>query len=373
MFLVKKKTVAAVAVAMVFTTFTFNTSFAAGCPAVVDSIWLAAISSGISMLVNGVMGMVTGIGDQLKINEQRLISALKVQTKQIAASAEKESANTVQTMQGVANAMIAQDVAVLVQKVSEQFGTKTGQGYDPCGEQAKSRSIVGGYIPTVNVSTAVRALDTGPGVYKSPEVALSTRLAEHKKLFCSQSEKEAGMCSAVGPLASASLQFSTMFTSSDVSDDMTKAKNAFVNHIFGLPDHQIPADKAKTSEGTVMMRSKMIGDGYRSIGATSFKAVQAMFTADASATNGTNNNGGIPTQGFADALSAKIDQYTGGKDYARWEQSLTVQSERGLLVNLAKMSATKLYATAVEYDQYERMEANLAALLAMENKKRAEQ
>jgi hypothetical protein len=344
-----------------------------GCPAVMDPVWIASVVSGISSLTNGVLGMVYKINSQNTQNEQRLISALKVQTKQIAASAEKESANTMQVMQAVASSMVAQDTAIQVQKTMENFGTSTGQGYDPCGEQNKSRSVTGGYQMTMNVSGAVRGMDTGPGVYKDRAQTLASRLNEHKQLFCTQGEKDAGLCAAVGALPGASLQFSTMFKSSDLSDNTTKAKDAFVNHVFGLPDQPIAPEKSKTPEGLAAMRDKMMLDGFRSIGATSLKSVQAMYVADASASNGTNNNGGAPVQGFADALSAKVDQYTGGNDYPRWEQSLTVQSERGLLVNLAKMAATKLYATSVEYDQFERMEANLAALLAMENRRRASQ
>lgn len=343
---------------------------AVGCPPVIDSIWMASMSSGITALINGVMGMVTGVNSQNTINEQRLISALKVQTKQIATSAEKESANTTQVMQAVANSMVEQDTAIQVQKVMENFGASTGQGYDPCGEQTKSRNVVGGYQMTMNVSADVRSMETGPGVYKDRAQSLAARLTEHKQFFCTQAEKDAGLCTTVGPLSGASLQFSTLFRSSDVSDNTTRAKNAFANHIFGLPDQPISPDKAKTPEGLAAMRDKMMLDGYRSIGATSLKAVQAMSMSDATASNGTNNNGGSTTRSFADAFSTKVDQYTGGNDYSRWEQSLTVQSERGLLVNLAKMSATKLYATSVEYDQYERMEANLAALLALENKRR---
>lgn len=339
-----------------------------GCPAVIDSIWIASVTSGITALTNGVLGMVSGINNQNTINEQRIMTALKVQAKQIASSAEKESTNVSQVMQAVSTSMIAQDSATAVQKVMENFGGTTGQGFDPCGEQVKSRKVSGGLQATMDVSGSVRGLDTGPGVYKDRAQVLASRLNEHKSLFCTQAEKDAGLCQQVGQLPGASLQFSSLFASSGVNDNLTRAKNAFVNNIFGLPDQPLDPSKANSPEGAALVRDKMMRDGYRSIGATSLKVIQAMTVADP--TSATNNNGGVPSDGFLDAFRMKVDQYSGGNDYQRWEQSLTVQSERGLLVNLAKMSATRLYASSVEYSQFERMEASLAALLALENKRR---
>jgi len=318
------------------------------------------------------MGMVQSVNLQELYNTQQEMSALKVQTKQIAASAEKEVANMSQSMQALASTVVAQNQAEQAQKVMEQYGRATGQGYDPCGEETKSREVTSAYANTSDVVNMVRgSIDAGPGVYKDQKIVLGARVSEHKAKFCTQSEVDAGFCSAVGPAPGASLTFATMMIGSKVGDVNEDAKNAFVNHIFGLPDQPLNPAIAQTPEAQAYVRDKMKRDGIRSIAATSFKSIQSMTHADpAAASSSTNNNGYVADQSFVDAMKAKVDQYAGGDNYHVWEQTLAVQSERGLLVNLAKMGAFKLYLTSVEYDQYERMEANLAALLAMENRGR---
>lgn len=352
---------------------TAGTAVACGCPAVADGVWMAGHQVAELGLKTAIAGMVQAINAQETLNTERIISALKVQTKQIALNGEKEAANASQSMQALATTVIAQDQAIQIQKVMEDFGNSTGQGYDPCGEQAKARYITAAYANSTDVVDEIRStVDTAPGVYKDPVQTRAQRLSEHRALFCTPSEVSAGLCSTVGPKAGASLSFATMFQPSAVGDDTEKAKNAFVNNVFGLPDAPIDSRFANMPETQAYMRDKMKRDGMRSIAATSFKSIQSMSAADpASAASATNNNGFVAGTSFLDALSAKVDQYAGGADYRRWEQSQAVQSERGLLVNLAKMNALKLYMTSVEYDQYERMEANLAALLAVENSRRA--
>jgi hypothetical protein len=345
---------------------------ASGCPPVIDAIWDAAITAGISALTDGVMGMVTGVNDQNTINEQRTVSAIKVQAKQIAASAQKEIANMSGSMQGLATTVVSQQTAEQMQKALGDYGLATGQGYDPCGELTKAKIVTGGYAATLEVGTAVRgSIDAAPGVYKDRATALANRMSEHKQLFCTQSEVTSGLCPAVGANPGESLTFVTMFTTAPVGSNTDKAKNAFVNHIFGLPDQPLDPAKANTPETQVQIRDKMMRDGYRSIAETSFKAIQAMSTSDPTGTNSnTNNNGYIPTVSFLDALDQKVDQYAGGVNFRAWAKTLAMQGNRGLMVDLAKMEAFKLYLASVEYDQYERMEANLAALLALENRRR---
>lgn len=340
-----------------------------GCPAVIDSIWQVAVQSATVALTNGVNGMVTAINQQNTLNEQRIMSALKVQTKQISVNADRESANTRQVMQAVSSAMIAQDTALRAQKVMEDFGATTGQGYDACTELVKSSAVASGYGAATNVSAMVGGIDAAPGVYKDKSQTLAKRVNEHKQYFCTPSEKEAGLCSTVGVAAGESLQFSTLFKESNSSDVTSRAKDAFINNVFGLSSQPIDPAKAKTPEATAAQRDKMRMDGYKSVAMTSLKTIQAMNQSQSDTPP--LGNGSYGNVGFFSSLKDKVDQYAGGKDYARWEQSLAVQSERGLLINLAKMAATKLYVSSVEYDQYERMEANLSVLLAMENQRRA--
>ena len=338
----------------------------------VDTIWQFAITTGITTLINEIISRVTGTSNSNATNERKIMSALKVQTKQISVSADKEAANMSQVMQALSTTVIAQESAIQVQKVMEDFGASTGQGFDPCGEQVKSRAVAAGYADSTNVVNMVRGVEAAPGVYKSRGTALAARVSEHRTNFCTADERSAGLCTTVGANAGASLTFSTMLQTARVGDMADRAKNAFVNHIFGLPDQPLDASQANTPEGLAFVRDKMMRDGIRSISMTSLKAVQAMNTSAAASSGSTaDNDGHVADQSFLDAVKTKVDQYAGGANYKQWEVSLTTQSERGLLVNLAKMSAFKLYMTAVEYDQYERMEANLAGLLAIENRNRS--
>jgi hypothetical protein len=344
---------------------------ATGCPPVFDNIYIDSFVSGISSMIDSISSLVSGVGWQAMYNSQREMSGLKVLTKQISGSSEKEIIAMNQSMQGLATTVISQQTSEDVQKVYADYGTATGQGYDPCGEQTKALAVTGGYANTQNVTSAVRgSIDAAPGVWKDRTAAMTTRVNDHRQSYCTADEVKAGMCQTVGSNPGQDLTFSTFMVTATQGSVEDRAKDAFVNHVFGLPDQPFDPKNAKTPEVQAQMRDKMMRDGYRTIAATSFKSIQAMSTANPNATNPTNNNGYVATTSFLDALDQKIDQYAGGANYLQWEKTLAIQSDRGLLVDLAKMAAFKLYLTSVEYDQYERMEANLAGLLSLENRAR---
>ena len=66
----------------------------------------------------------------------------------------------------------------------------------------------------------------------------------------------------------------------------------------------------------------------------------------------------------------QVNRYFGGsEENKKWNAVLAAQVERGLLVEQLKMKALDLSLSAQQYKQYELMESQLAALVAIEVKR----
>ena len=107
------------------------------------------------------------------------------------------------------------------------------------------------------------------------------------------------------------------------------------------------------------MDQKRTTDAVGSVGMASLKTIQSWTEARG------NSGGSTDSQSVIDALSSKVDTYSGGTDYDNWAQAQASQSERGLLIELAKMMALDLNMGYMEYQSLERREASAAARLAL--------
>jgi hypothetical protein len=60
-------------------------------------------------------------------------------------------------------------------------------------------------------------------------------------------------------------------------------------------------------------------------------------------------------------MQLRVNQYFGGKEAQQWAATLTRQEPRGLLVELAKIEGTSTWINQKQYEQNQRIIANLAA------------
>ena len=62
-------------------------------------------------------------------------------------------------------------------------------------------------------------------------------------------------------------------------------------------------------------------------------------------------------------MKLRVNQYFGGKEAQQWSSSMAAQTPRGLIVEATKMAGLEVWMRHKQYEQGQRMEANLAALV----------
>jgi len=134
------------------------------------------------------------------------------------------------------------------------------------------------------------------------------------------------------------------------------AKQAFLTAIAGAPDLPIDKELANREEGRQYLADKQRRDALISIGLNSIATVAAENTP--------NKELGISE---IEAMRRVVSMYYGSSPEARqrW-QAWTGQSQRGLMVDGLKMDAVQLMMLQKMYQQGQRMESNLGALVAIE-------
>jgi len=334
---------------------------AAGCPAVVDSIWMLAINAAGTTIGAGVTGLVETVSSTRVLNLQRVQSSLRVLAKQIDATSNKQTAVEIGAKQATSSVMadLYQRKAVFTTMLD--YNRLTGQGFDPCGELTRSQNIAVamGEANSDMREKVLRELDAAPGrMVKDQSAVVSQRLKDASNLFCTADEVKAGVCSTKSAMAGKDVDASHFFTSFHNQSEQGAAKSALLNNMYGVPHQAPPKEAANSAAGQSFFDAKRNEDAVRSVSQASMKAIQSWTESRGSGPNVSDS--------VLDALSKKVDTYSGGENYKAWEHNKLSQSERGLLVEYAKMKAAELYMLNVEYQQAERIEANMATLLALQ-------
>lgn len=279
-----------------------------------------------------------------------IVSALKVLAKQIDVSTEKTMAATVSAEQGMA--AVAKEIAdrEMIDKIVVDY---TSQGFDPCAQsEATHRMAQAEAEMTVSVPRRIRAeVEAGGGKLSSPAEALRAREERHQALFCTQTEVDAGACSSLGKVPGGDSNAALIF-SSDTSADVVAAKNAVINQMVGLPDGPIATEAANTPEGAAYLMEKKRKDAFLAWSVYSLKTIQA------------------ENETVKPVMDARIGQYFGTPQAMEWAKSQAGQAPRGLLVDLVKIQGLSLKLAERRLKQNMRLEANLAALVELENQQR---
>lgn len=330
-----------------------------------------------------------------------ITNAISVLSQQKAMSTEQFNEAMKDNTQVQANAIQSINTNKRVQKAIREYGN-AGIGYDVCNVHAKREDVKG---TTESTEKAIQDMVRGEitaraGRYADRKEALATRLALHNKYYCTEGQAKSGMCDGTGERAGKSLMASTMFEPADYLSAEYNDKSAFINNMMGLPDDPVPQNEATSTTGQAYMDLKRRKDAIKSTAATSLKAIQADWSsvpavhggeeADKEAKEKANNLVATQTEGEqlekdaekttkatddidkADANSslmvqvkADVARYLGGgKEYEEWSKTLTGLEEKGILTEVLKVKALRLYIQSQEYQQLQRMEAMLAANVA---------
>lgn len=341
--------------------FISNSVFAY-CPPQYQEQWVYPYFTASTQTVNQAVNTVdAALSAQLQLNSQRLTSAIAVLTKQKALAAHQisDGSRTVALQTATALNTLAQTERVKAARF--EYGGEFGQGYSPCKVQTSRQNISSRDADMaaevrVRVKTEVLA---APGNYEDPIKARRT-LINNREEFCTQDQFNSGMCKRVGTLPGADLTAATLFEPAMEGEQLYDAKVAFINNAVGLPDGAISKSAGKSAAASSYALAKSRKDAFISPAITSLKQIQL----DYSGVEGNETGRDLP---LAMHFANEVKRYSGNsEEYDAWSRVMVAQNERGALVELLKIQALKLAIQEKHYRQYERMEAQLAILVAME-------
>jgi hypothetical protein len=288
------------------------------------------------------------------LSTNRTLSAMKVVVKQHSSSSEKKMLALRGAGEGLATVYSSQKSS---EQVYDIYNRYRSQGFDPCGtsaltKQIKALEVKSGAAASQRIASEI---DAAPGRFADPAAVLQGRLQEHKQLFCTQQEKDAGVCSSVGALPGGDSNASLLFKDALPTAIETKAKNAFINNLFGLPPApNAYVGKENTPEAQVAMSDRHRVDALNSVAMFSMKTIQSDHEIDS--TTG---------KSLAGALKERVGMYFGTPVSQKWAQSLAAQEQRGVLVDMVKMEGIALKLAQRRITQNARIEGNLAGLVAL--------
>jgi len=337
-------------------------TYAAYCPPQYQESWVAPYFQNATQVLNQAISAVDkALSAQLEMNSERLTQAIAVLTKQKALVANQIADSSRTASQQVATSLNVLAQTERVKQARFDYGGEFGQGYSPCKVYATRQVIAGrdADMASERLARVMSEVIAAPGRYFDP-IQGQRELIEANKDFCTQDQVDSGLCESLGEIPGASLAVSTLFEPAMEGEKLYDAKVAFVNNMVGVPDGPVPAVAGSTPATAAYSLSKARKDALISPAITSLKEIQL----DHSGVTGTETGEDIP---LAVHFRNEVKRYAGDSaEYDAWARVMSAQNERGALVELLKVKALDLAIQEKQYRQYERMEAQLAALVALE-------
>lgn len=296
---------------------------------------------------------------QMQMKFEQLISAISVATSQEALSASTVVDGTRQAASQLVSAVRAQRVNSAATKAYLDFNPATGQGFDPCGTLAKNQTLDQAFqTASQSAKATLASLDVAPGrVFVSSPGAPEkmARLREHRDKFCTAAEADAGLCT-LSELPGGDVNAALLFEPAAPESLKSQARRAYIQNVVGEPV-RVPA--SLKSAGEIAKEPLMVSVARQS--AMMSIPAYSLAMIDAANTQSPEYGGKSPNE----VLSLRVNQYFGGVEAQEWAGSMARQSQRGLLVEHAKMSGLQTWVRQREYEQAQRIEANIAALLVL--------
>jgi len=297
---------------------------------------------------------------QMQLKSEQVVSAVAVATKQEALSSHIVSNGIRQASQQFVNALRAQNQNEQIVMTYLNYNPATGQGFDPCGTNAKNQTMDRAFdSAAMHAKTTLSMIDVAPGRLVDSNIqAMQTRIDNHRQKFCTESEANAGLCT-ISELPGGDTNAALLFDSAPIDSLQTQARQAYIQHVLGSPDQKLSLSAGNTPAGEAFLVAKNRKDTLLSIPAYSLAMI------DASNTQSNQFDGKSPNE----ILKLRVNQYFGGKEAEQWSASMARQSQRGLLVEATKMAGLEVWIHHKQYEQNQRLEANLAALLLVSTDK----
>lgn len=339
-----------------------STAAWAFCPPQFQEFWVAPQFVNATGVLTAAIGSVDlALTGQMELNSQRMMSAIAVLTKQKALVANQIADGNRTAAQLTATGLNVLAQTERVKQARFDYGGEFGQGFSPCVVYA-NRQIISNRDAEMGEETRQRSMTeviASPGRYADPIQAQASMVASHKD-FCTKDQVDSGLCKSIGSIPGADLTVSTLFSPAMEGEALYKAKVAFVNNAVGLPDGVIPQSAGNSPAAAAYSLAKAKKDALISPAIAALKDIQLDYSGVDTAHGGKD----IP---MALHFQREVKRYSGNSpEYDAWSRVMAGQNERGALVELLKVKALDLAIQEKQYRQYEKMEAQLAVLVAME-------
>lgn len=296
-----------------------------------DPAWQAGHAAAQTTLNGRVELMGTNLARERALTLEALLSATKVYTKQTSVNGERTSSTQKSTQEAVAATVTTQTQREALVRAVENYSPESGQGVQACKTVALLNQTVSALdkVPTT-AKTLYTDVDVSPGKATTIQNAVQNRRDLSK--------------------ADASVLLDR-----NASDEDRKA---VIMQLAGLP---MPLPNATTpgAEADLMMAVSRRVEALRSPALVSLAAVRAMY-----ATGDHASGSGSSAESPIDQLDNLIKQYGGGDDFEKWSAGLAAQSERGLLIELARLRSMTLRLRQTLIEQQSRNGALFATMLA---------
>ena len=310
-----------------------------------------------------IVAMDTALSTLLKYQNEQLLSGLKVVTKQKSISSHQAADTERKAQSQLAEAINIINSQNQIAKARLDYGPEFGQGYNACliAEERNQLADATGSMES-EVAGAIKLLYGGPGKYaKDYTEGKAAILQDYKDGFCTQDQVNSGLCESVGKYAGKATDASIFFAD-DKENKVTYggARTMFINTVVGPPDAIVTKSAAKSTSSQDYLQAKTQKDALMS---PAIATLQYLSAAHSPA----GNAAVAPSASPVTLYKNQVNRYFGGsKENEKWNAALASQVERGLLVEQLKMKALDLSLSAQQYKQYELMESQLAALVALE-------
>lgn len=299
-----------------------------------------------------------------KLENESIVSAMKVLTKQSSVSANMVAENIVKSAQTEAAFEQAEKQKQRIIDANENHGV-AAQGYKVCTVLSQRKQVEKTVqnnkksVPDL-VSNTIYAQ---PGAYGNPYLVQQEMNSNHSAKYCTPEQAASGYCDRVTEEAGWDMQMSTLFTPTVEGSTVFDAQNALINNMVGLPDTAIPKSMQGTPMASRYLDAKQNKDALISPALYSLKSIQAEFAGISTTDSATKIS---PIR----AIDEQVKRYLGsGKEYLEWNKVLVGASEPGVMKEILQIQALELYLKVRQYHQYEREEMLVAGNVAVAQKR----
>lgn len=354
--------------AAVFSATFAMSSQAAVCPPFAETIVIGAIAAAetaykaLQTYLFANLTAITTIFGQLQV------SAIKVQTAQVATAAKAQINTAIALKKGEMTAIGHLETVKQQLKVYQDYSAQTGQGVDPCAQLSAqiNLTLTNGHSSAL-AADAINHVAAAPGRYGSSEAFYNRMFTQRQTRYATDDDEKLGFGTAnratvkltngqTFALAGADTNAAVLFADSP-DPRIQAAKAAYLEHMAGAPDQALSPDVASQPTGKQYLALKGRKDATMSIALHSIAKVSG-------------ENSPNPEIGKSNAQARRdlVGQYYGNDAKARW-LGWASQSQRGLMVDQLKIDAATLSLEADQYQQSQRIEGLLGALLALESQR----